>query len=247
MSYCLSFTGRSSILEATYHPPIDIEDSEFEVGLVLLETYNSVPNVYEKNNKFYYDDKVIEIPKGSYELHDIAEYIEKTLQERELHKEKSVEVERNKREILFTKKKILQLTANRNTLSIELKCNKYNINFDKSNNIGQLLGFTGIKEAKKLHLSTELVSIFETNTIEVLCNISGGSWNNGKKSHSIFEFGLNVDPGYKISIAPSTIIYLPVLARNINNVTLKLVDQEGNLADFRGELITIRLHLRKCR
>ena len=50
--------------------------------------------------------------------------------------------------------------------------------------------------------------------------------------------------GYKITEAPTNVIYLPVNIRSINTIILKVTDQEGNLINFRGKKITIRLHLK---
>ncbi|KYN10280.1 hypothetical protein ALC57_17595, partial [Trachymyrmex cornetzi] len=53
-------------------PPLikDCDESNFE-------TYNTIPNVTSANNKFYFDtdDKIITIPKGSYELSAINRYL----------------------------------------------------------------------------------------------------------------------------------------------------------------------------
>jgi hypothetical protein len=67
---------------------------------------------------------------------------------------------------------------------------------------------------------------------------------NNKPVHTIHEFSPDVLPGYKINEVPKNIIYLPLNTNSISSVTLELVDQDGNLIDFRGETITIRLHLR---
>lgn len=74
---CLS--GQSSYLGCDIFPSIDLSKGVWEIGLIDLSTYNSIPNVEEGvNNIFYYGDKFIEIPTGSYEIEDLEQYLKKT-------------------------------------------------------------------------------------------------------------------------------------------------------------------------
>src|SRR5580765_1268518 len=77
MSLTLTLSGRSSILAASYFPPLELSDDDYELGLATFETYNTIPNVNSSNNKFYFDvdDDVIAIPEGPYELRAINAYL----------------------------------------------------------------------------------------------------------------------------------------------------------------------------
>ena len=66
---------------------------------------------------------------------------------------------------------------------------------------------------------------------------------NNRKAHTIHEFFPTVSPGYKIVEVPSHVIYLPIAVKIIHNIQLHIVDQDGDLVTFRGETITIRLHI----
>ncbi|KYN18618.1 hypothetical protein ALC57_09056 [Trachymyrmex cornetzi] len=61
MSLTLTLSGKSSLPTANYFPAIDLSDGDYELGLMIFETYHTIPNVNESNNKFYFDKDEITI------------------------------------------------------------------------------------------------------------------------------------------------------------------------------------------
>lgn len=224
-SLTLTISGSSSVLEAQFFPPIELSPHKnYILGLVELLTFNSIPNVDVGNNKFHVGTHVVTIPTGSYEIRDIEEYLQAELSPRKIN---------------------IQLKPNDNTLRSEIKCSEI-IDFTQTDSIGSLLGFSSdaLLKPNKRYESDLPVSILKVNAIRVECNITSGAYINGRKVHTIHEFFPAVPPGYKIIEVPSHVIYLPITCHTIDNIQLRIVDQDGNLINFRGEVITIRLHIK---
>ena len=241
MSLVLYVSGNESILKSDHFPPLHLP-VEYEMALTGLSIWNSIPNVTSDNNIFYYGaegEKKIEIPVGSYELNDIADYLEYKLKENETQDSKSLN---NNHKELGDKSIILR--GNRQTLKSELIC-KYLVDFTKPKNIGNILGFNSIVLPPfKMHVSNDLVNIMQVDTVRIECNIVTGSYSNGEPSHAIYEFSIGVPPGYIMIEVPKSAIYLPVFVRSISNVELRICDQDGNLLNLRNEKTRVRLHLR---
>ena len=209
MSQTFTLHGTSHELSCTYHPPIELDaEADYSLGLIGFRTYNTIPNIEPGSNKFYYENKVLTIPDGSYEIEDIEKYLQLKLGEK-------------------GGEKLITLLPNNNTLQCELSC-KYSVDFTPKDSIGKLLGFS----AKVLQVRIE-------------CNVITGAYYGSKLSHTLFEFSPDVNPGYAINIFPSNVVYLPVNVKTIDNITLKILDQQGQAVNFRGEPILVRLQLKK--
>ena len=153
-SLIISLSGQTSILENYFFPPIELSNNKnYVLGLVELLTFNSIPNL--DNKKFYITGTdPISIPTGSYEIEDINKFLSK---------------------ILATKNIDFYLKANNNTLQSIIKSTQ-DIDFTKSDSIGDLLGFKPqILKADNLHTSELPISIIKINSLRVECNITRGA------------------------------------------------------------------------
>lgn len=229
VSYTLTLSGNTTILNAEYFPPI-VLNGNYECGLVDFQSFYTIANIDSTNNKFHYGkNHSIEIPEGSYEIEDIEKYILQKINEKQ-------------RDTTTT----ITIKPNNNTLKCNIQCSKV-IHFDRDNSIGSLLGFTKKElSAGRLHESDLPVDILKVSTIRIECSITSNAYLNSDRVHTIHEFSPNVAPGYKLSETPNTVIYLPVAIPSIDSVTIRIVDQNNNLINFHGENISIRLHLRSC-
>lgn len=222
MSMSFTLKGQDSILTAKFFPPIKLDENvSYFIGLVDFETFNSIPNIQAGNDKFFYDSKFLTFPTGSYEVEQIDKFLKEQLGN-----------------------DAIELTANTATLKCELK-SKHVIDFTQKESIGPLLGFkSNVLQPNILHESDEPVQIFGINAILIDCSLVSGAYINGKEIHTIHQFAPVTPPGYRIIEVPQTVIYLPVNTKLIDSVTVKLLDQDGNLLNLRGETVTVRLHLR---
>ena len=225
MSITLTLNGNTSVLVANYFSPIQLNEP-YLCGLISCDTYHSIPNVDVQNNIFHIGDYKIEIPIGSYEISDISDLI-------------------TSKYYSLNPKGQLRIEANYNTLQTFIKSSLNTIYFDRERSIGSLLGFSNrvLKNGEEHH-SDKPIDITKINLISIDSNIVSGSYINSTSAHTLHQFSLNVSPGYKITEAPANVIYLPLNTRTINTLVLKIVDQDGNLINFRGEKISIRLHLK---
>ena len=113
--------------------------------------------------------------------------------------------------------------------------------------IGKLLGFAErILEPNITHSSNLPVSILKINALRVACNVTAGTYINERRVHTIHEFFPAVPPGYKIIEVPSQVIYLLITVKTIDHLQVRIVDQDENLVNFRGEILTIRLHIKQA-
>lgn len=234
MSYTFTLTDTKPILNAFIHPPIILnENDEYAIALLNFESFNSIPNIDTSNNKFYLASNpktpVVEIPEGSYEIEDINDYLQEELQKKGIP---------------------LSIVGHNSTLKTRIKCGEL-VDFSPTDSIAKLLGFENKRLTSLEETSDHPADIFKINAICIQCNLVSGAYVNdieaqeAREGHIIHQLFPNVPPGFKIVENPTNLIYLPITTRIIDYIALQIVDQDGNLVNFRGERVTVRLHLKK--
>lgn len=220
MSLTFTLNGTTSILENNFFPPIILEGN-WEIGLLNFETFHSIPNI--KNGRIQVDDEICDIPDGAYELEDITKFANKAFGDG-----------------------TIKIFANKNTLKTEIFCSKRT---KLSKELAILMGYEGniTIQPNIVYVSPKPTKISSVNIIRINCNIAQGSFLNGKQSHSIHEFFPAVAPGYKITEVPFNVIYHSINTSQLSTLKIDILDQENRHIDFRGETITIRVHLRRSK
>lgn len=240
MSYTFTLTGHSSVLKADFYPSIELNTrSKYGLALIGFYTYNSIFNITEENNSFAairndpYARMLLKIPPGAYEIDEIGEAMLRVIK---------ATSKRNDADLF-------SLTANNNTLKCEMK-SKFHIDFNVDNSIGKMLGFqtASVLTSGEVHQSIEGVDIMKVRIIRIDCNIISGAYLNSSECHTLFEFDIDVEPGYKITKEPQNNIYMPIMPEGrqfIDNITLRILDDDGDLINFQGEKIIVKLELKE--
>ena len=228
-SQTLSLTGDSSQLECHFFPPIQVGDNS-EIGLLSLQTYNSIPNVRKGCNNMAFVIPTpqnaqnlypITVPPGCYEIFTLEAKIQT---------------------LLGQNVDFFHLTADSTTLKCVLHCSHV-IRMDCADSIAPLLGFelSRVLTPHAYHESDHVVKIMNVNAIKVKCNLALGSFDNGQQSHTIHEFYPESPPGYRIVEIPKYCILYKLKTDAVDFVRVSLTDQDDELIDFRGETISVRL------
>jgi len=221
-----------------FSPPLYLDPKKkYEMALISLESYYSIPNVNNTNNTFVYSDgsstKTITIPTGSYELADI---------DVEIQRQMKINGDWDR----ATNMSFIKLGVNTATLKCAVSISNlvYSVNMAAST-IRNLLGFNARTLADYTNEGDNTVNILTVNSILVTCNLIGGSYIDGVALPIIYSFFPDVSPGEKIIESPRNLIYLPITSTgSIAQIQMQLLDQNGEIIDLRGETITIRLHIK---
>lgn len=181
------------------------------------------------HNKFYFlrdTETNLTLPTGNYEIDDVERQLKEQLAEHNVQP--------------------FSLTADEVTLTTQIKVpSDILINFIPQDSIGRLLGFKpNILSHSNSYKSDMPASIIHINAIRIDCNITAGAYINNHQVHTIHEFFPDVATGSNIIEVPAQVIYLPIVVKSIGHLQVKIVDQDGQLVNFRGEIITIRLHIK---
>ena len=255
-------TINNSRILTYFDRPIELDHKKkYEMAFVSFNSYHSYTNINDKNNVFRYSPNLgtnnftIYIKEGAYEINQLNKYLQdemkKQLTPLNLYKEDGV-----------------ALGANLMTLKSTLKFGKptdkthYYVDFDVSNSLASFIGFNKqeytyvekredpnnpdkITDVVDYYESENHVRIDEVTSIRITSDIIEDSYSNGKSVNDIYAFLPGVSPGFRIMERPIHLFYYPITVNKISRMETKVIDQRGNLIDFRGEDIIIRFHVRE--
>jgi hypothetical protein len=228
-NYSLLLSSNKSDFTTRICPPLELKDNRWAVGLLSLETYNSIPNITDRNNVFTYSTdsgaiwKTIKLATGSYEISQINSEIQRLM--------------------ALVGDSGIQISINNHTLGsvVNITQDTYQVDFTVANSLASTLGFDSVILTQSYNISPSIVNILSVNSILVNCSVVKNSYLNSNHHPTLYSFFPNVKPGYKVVQDPVNVVYLPLNGEQIQDIRIWLTDQDGNALDFRGEKITVRL------
>lgn len=244
----LEFTSKHSEIDIRLVDPIDINNENGAyICFKSLFMYYSIPNISSKNNNFKYSFinnldsgqnwRDIFLEPGSYEIENIETNLQHQIKSYLFYDSNDLDAD-----FLIPKITIkADHATGRSVIEVPANCQ---IDFTTNNSIGKLLGFNKKILKQGIHVSDNLIDIMSINSLNVTCDIAQGSIVNGNLSNRLHTFFPNESPGEKINEKARNLIWYPVNCKKIDRIVVRLVDQNGDLIDNRGDEITIILSLR---
>ena len=221
--------------------PLQTNNNQFKIAITFLAAYNGIFNVTNRNNTFYFKRNLIDedfiqirIPEGAYEIESLNDEIKRIIIDKEYYTETNYP---------FT------IKPNFSTLGsiIEIKAQGPIIGFVFDDSIGSLLGFNETILYEEYNLSPNPVDILSFDNIFLETDIAQGMIFKGKRSGIIYNFTMDVDPGYKyIEKFRGGISWYMLESKDfISSINFKLKNENSQLVSFNGQSVTFRLSIKE--
>ena len=236
--------GKGSDISTDFHEPIIIPTDVYEarLGLKSFATYNNIPNVESnRNNQLKIkvpgnDFELFTLDTGAYELSiiyvQLCEWIE------------------NKYPTLKNVEDNFRLLGNDATSKAEfIFKGDYGIDFNVEHSIHKLLGFKKNDkfQGKGRYIGTDIVSIANVTQLIFNCSITVSNYINGQEMPFLYNCGIDVPAGYRLSRELTDISYKRLTTSQISHIRIWIVDQEGTPVNLRRDdfVVTLTLKLKR--
>ena len=222
--------------------PLQTNNKQFKIAVTFLSAYNGIFNVTNENNKFYFTKSItdyehyimITIPSGAYEIESLNDEIKRIIVDDEHFSEENYP---------------FKIRPNFSTLGsiIETSNEEAAISFKPDDSIGSLLGFNKRTIYEEYNLSDNPVDIISFDNIFIECDIAQGMIFRGRRSGIIFNFVMDVDPGYRYihKFHGGVQWYMLETKDFISSINFKLKNENGGLVSFNGQSVSFRLSIKE--
>ena len=231
-----------SIHEEHLSQPLQTNNKQFKLAVTFLNTNIGIFNVSDSNKKFYFtksitDDNhhiMITIPPGSYEIEALNDEIRRVIINDGHFNEENYP--------FFIKPNFSTFGS-----IIEISNEESAISFKPSDSIGSLLGFNKRTISEEYNLSDNPVDILSFDNIFIECDIARGMIFKGRRSGIVFNFTMDVSPGYEyIHKFRGGVQWFMMESEDIiSSICFKIKNENGNLVSSNGQSITFRLSIKE--
>ena len=239
--HMLVIMDKSTHEEHLSQPP-QTNNKQFKIAVTFLTAYNGIFNITNENNKFYFTKSItddnhftqISIPPGNYEIESLNDEIKRIVINDGHFNEDTYP---------------FVIKPNFSTLGsiIQISNEESAISFKASDSIGSLLGFKKRSIYEEYNLSDNPVDILSFDNIFIETNIAQGMIFKGKRSGIIFNFTMDVNPGYKYihKFQGGVQWYMMESKDIISSICFKLKNENGILVSFNGQNVNFRLSIKE--
>ena len=213
--------------------------------LKMFSTYNTLFNIDETNNKFYYtidntvpannNQPAIVLTPGAYSIDAINIKIQAKMKERG-HYNTTTGVA-NPYYVTIT----MDETTSKTVLSITNP--RYSVDFSEPNTMRDILGFRPILYSGVENISEEIIKIVSVNNIYIHCDwVSSNSYLNGKMVNILYAIpAYTIGIGAKLAVSEINPLWLPLTRKSLDSIRFQIKDANGKLLNFNNEIISIQL------
>ena len=227
----INYVGKEYILELK--EPLIFND-KFRLGIINFNTYYSIANINNSNNKFRYyngmdwvDD---ELRHGLYNIDDINTKLNNIVNEKENLEDGSENIKISIDDVFLSS----EITLN----------NNYRLDLSIDNGLNNVLGFNKQILVNTNNYSENKVNITNVTRAYLCVDIVDGMKLNNRDSYAVLSIPLNVYPGEMLSISPSKVIYYDIKSIKVERMRFWLMDSYRNVLDNQQEQIQFSLHIK---
>ena len=235
--------GKGSDISTDFYEPINIPTDIYEakLGLKSFATYNNIPNIVEGvNNKLKVKVpgesafKVFALDTGAYEVRVIAQQLLEWIQ---INYPKLKDVEEN-----------FKLIPNYATSKVDwfFKNDGSGVDFNVDTSCYELLGFNKDDkfEGTGLYPGRRIVKITSVTQLIFNCNLTRSNYINGQEMPFLYNCGINVPSGYRLTRELTDIAYKSLNTSQITHIRIWIVDEHGLPVNLRNDNLTVTLSLK---
>jgi len=227
-SRTIKASSNTSDFKITFPIPLVLDkELNYELGLMWFSTYNTIYNITTRNNLFRYSNdggttfQEFKLNPGAYEIKDINAELP------------SLEI-------------LPQLSTGKILIKQSEKQKEVIVDFTPENSMHNVLGFEKKKYKGVTITSPNLARITNVLDINIECDLVNGNYSNGKIDNILYSFPGNTVPlGYKIIERMNPPKYLPITRKVINDIHIRILDQDGEVINFNREMINLYLDLKQ--